>query len=185
MINRFFILLFIFSNISLDLYSDERQLIINRLIVINNITFSFIQLTNSKKESGTCILVFDNKLSCDYEDSKQKVILINGKTLVIKHKRYNKIYFYPISNSPFIKVFNKNNLINLINNSDYISNENIELTYVDRNNQKIIIFFKKNNYDLVGWRIIDQLQNVINFSIKIKHVNSEINPKKFLIPTIY
>ena len=47
----------------------------------------------------------------------------------------------------------------------------------------ITIYFNKNNYDLIGWRVVDQLQNEINFSIKIKNINSEINNKIFLIPS--
>lgn len=184
MFNKFFIFLFIFIYSFSNLYGDERQLIINRFIGINNITFDFEQITNKKKEIGTCILSFNNKLSCDYQDSMQKRILINGKTLVIQQKRYNKISLYPISNSPFIKIFNKNNLINLIRNSDYELKDSIELTYVGKNKEEIIIFFKKNTYDLVGWSMVDQLQNKINFSIKIKHVNTEIDPKIFKIPLL-
>ena len=184
MINKFFILLFIFINVSLCLKADEKQLIIDRLISFNNITFDFEQIINNKKEVGTCILVFDNKLSCDYEDSMQKRILINDKTLVVQQKRYDKIYYYPVSNSSFIKIFNKNNLINLIKKSDYQLNDNITLTYIGEDKAKITIFFKKDSYDLSGWRVVDNMQNVINFSIKIKFVNSEINPKIFIIPPI-
>ena len=183
MLIKFFILLFIFINIFFNIHATEKQLIINRLIEINNLTFDFIQLTNNKKEVGTCVLAFDNKLVCDYEDSFQKRIIINDKTLVIQQKRYNKTYFYPISKSSFIKIFNKNNLINLIKKSDYQLDNNIRLTYIGENKEKIVIFFKKNNYDLVGWEVTDQLQNTINFSIKIKYVNSEINPKIFKMPT--
>ena len=183
MLIKFFILLFIFINIFFNIHATEKQLVINRLIETNNLTFDFIQLTNNKKEVGTCVLAFDNKLVCDYEDSFQKRIIINDKTLVVQQKRYNKTYFYPISKSPFIKIFNKNNLINLIKKSDYQLDNNIRLTYIGENKEKIVIFFKKNNYDLVGWEVTDQLQNTINFSIKIKYVNSEINPKIFKMPT--
>ena len=179
---KFFTLLFVFINIFFNIHATEKQLIINRLIEINNLTFDFIQLTNNKKEVGTCVLAFDNKLVCDYQDSIQKRIIINDKTLVVQQKRYNKIYFYPISKSAFIKIFNKDSLINLIKKSDYQLDNNIRLTYIGRGEEKIIIFFKKSNYDLVGWEVIDQLQNTINFSIKIKYVNNEINPKIFKIP---
>jgi outer membrane lipoprotein-sorting protein len=155
----------IFINFSLVLYADEKQSIINRLVNIDNITFDFEQITNEKKEVGKCILVFDNKLNCDYEDSAQKRILTNGKTLIIQQKRYDKIYFYPIKNSPFVKILNKGSLINLIKESDYQLKNNIELTYFDRNKKKIIIFFETD-------------------SINIKYVNSEINPKIFKIPSI-
>tara|TARA_B110000027_G_C16050099_1_gene269538 strand:+ start:383 stop:946 length:564 start_codon:yes stop_codon:yes gene_type:complete len=182
--NKIFIFLIIFINFSLKLYADEKQLIINRLQNINNITFDFEQKTNKKKEIGTCVLVFDNKLSCDYKDSFQKRVLINNKTLVIHQKRYDKIYIYPISNSPFVKIFNKNSLINFIKNSDYRSDESIELTYRGENKEKIKIFFENGSYNLVGWSVVDQLQNTIYFSIKIKHINSEINPKIFKTPSL-
>ena len=94
MFNKFFIILFIIVSFSLNTFADEKKLIGDRLININNITFNFEQITNKKKETGTCTLVFDNKLICDYEDSMQKRILINKKTLVIQHRRYNKFYFY-------------------------------------------------------------------------------------------
>ena len=183
MFNRFFIPLFVFINLSLNLYSDEKQLIIDRLIIINNITFTFEQTTNNKKETGLCILSFDNKLMCDYKNSSQKNIIMNDKTLVIQKKKYGKIYFYPILNSPFSKIFNKNNLINLVKNSDYQLNDNIELTYVGKNKERIKIFFEKDSYNIVGWSVVDQLQNIINFSIEIKHINSEINHKIFKIPS--
>ena len=184
MFKKFFKILFIFFTFSINLQANEIQFIINQLIETDNITFDFEQSTNNKKEVGTCILVFDNKLSCDYKDSMQKKILINEKTLVVHQKKYDKVYFYPISNSPFIKIFNKSNLVNLIKKSDYKINNNIELTYIDQEKKKIIIFFEKDSYDLVGWKVVDQLQNIIDFSIKIKRVNSEINPKIFMIPQV-
>jgi len=182
--NKFFIFLFILVNSPLTIQANEKQLIINQLININNIIFDFEQTSNNKRETGTCVLSFNNKLSCDYKDSMQKRILVNNKTLIVQHRRYDKIYFYPISNSPFIKIFNKEKLINLIKISDYKLKNNIELIVIDKNKEKIIIFFDKNSHDLIGWRIVDQLQNVINFSIKIKYINSEINSEIFKVPTI-
>ena len=184
MFNKFFTFFFIFINFIFNVYANEKQLIIDRLINIDNITFSFVQVTNNKKEIGECILFFDNKLICDYEDSIQKRVLVNDKTLVVQQKRYNKTYFYPISNSPFRKIFNKGNLINIIKKSNYQLNGNIKLTYVLKNNERIIVFFEKDNYDLVGWRVVDQLQNVINFSIKTISINNEIDLKIFKIPSI-
>tara|TARA_B110000444_G_scaffold246349_1_gene267796 strand:+ start:715 stop:1272 length:558 start_codon:yes stop_codon:yes gene_type:complete len=175
----FFFIIF-FSNS----FSDEKKLIIDKLINTNNITFDFTQITNDKKELGSCVLLFDDKIKCNYKDTAQKEILINGKTLVIRQKTYNKIFFYPLSKSPFINIFNKKNLINLINKSKFTLKKNIELTYIDENEKEILIFFNRIDYDFVGWRVIDQLQNKIDFSIKIRNINSKINPKDFIIPSI-
>ncbi|MDA7606298.1 outer-membrane lipoprotein carrier protein LolA [Pelagibacteraceae bacterium] len=184
MFYKSFIGLFVFINLIVIAHADEKQLIINKIIGINNITFNFVQTTNNKKELGVCYLVFDNKLKCNYEDSKQKEIIINGNKLVVKHKRYDKIYFYPISKSPFIKIFNKTSLLNLIRESNYSLNKNIELIYIGQNKQKITIKFEKKSYNLLGWKVVDQLQNNINFSIDIKDINSKINSEIFTIPSI-
>ncbi len=184
MFSKFFILLFIFINFLPNLYANEKKLIINRLINIHNITFNFEQITNEKKEIGICILVFDNKLKCKYKDSMQKEVLINGKTLVVSQKRYNKNYFYPIANTMFVNILNKKKLINLIEKSSYKIKKNIELSYVDENNKRIITFFEKENYNLIGWKVSDQLQNNIFFSLKIISINNEHDPIIFKIPLI-
>ena len=166
------------------LHANKRKFIIDQINHIENITFDFKQITNEKMEFGTCYLVFDNKLSCDYEDSVQKRILINGNILVVQKRKYNKNYFYPLSNSAFIEIFNKSNLLNLVKNADLQLKNNIELTFIGKNKEKVIIFFEAETYDLVGWRVVDQLKNIINFSIDIKYKNSEIDPKIFKIPSI-
>lgn len=185
MSNKFITTLFFIVNFSFNLQADNKQLIIDRLIEIDNIKFNFKQTINEKKETGKCILVFDNKLNCNYQDSVHKEILINGKRLVIKHKRYDKIYFYPVANSPFMNILNKKSLINLIRKSNYKLKNNIELTYVDENNNEIKVFFDNNNYYLIGWSVRDQLQNEINFSLKITSINSKFDPKLFKIPRPY
>ena len=182
MFNKFLILLLILINFSPNLNGSEKKLIINRLIDTKNITFDFKQHTNKKKEFGKCILVFDNKLKCNYNDSTQKEILVNGKTFVVSQKRYDKVYFYPISNTPFVKILNKSNLINLIQKSNYKLTNNIELIYTDKNNKRITTFFDKKNYNFMGWKVSDSLQNNIFFSLKIKSINSEFDPKIFKIP---
>ena len=184
MFNKFFIPLLIFINFLPNLYANEKKLIINRLTNIQNITFNFEQITNKKKEIGMCILVFDNKLKCKYKDSMQKEVLINGKTLVVSQKRYNKNYFYPIANTMFVNILNKKNLVNLIEKSNYKIKKNIELTYVDENKKKIVTFFEKKNYNLIGWKVSDQLQNNILFSLKIESINNELDPTIFKIPLI-
>ncbi len=108
--------------------------------------------------------------------------MVNGKTFVVSQKRYDKVYFYPISNTPFVKILNKSNLINLIQKSNYKLTNNIELIYTDKNNKRITTFFDKKNYNFMGWKVSDSLQNNIFFSLKINSINSEFDPKIFKIP---
>ena len=181
---RFFLFLFLFLNYSLHSYADEKQLIINRLLEINNFTFNFKQIAQGKIETGTCFLVFDNKLKCNYFNEKKKEIIINNKTLVIIIKKYDKNYFYPVSKSPLQKILNKSSLINLIKKSNIELNDNIDLIYIDKDERKISVFFDKKNYELIGWKIKDKLQNEIYFSLKIQSTNTKINDKLFKIPSI-
>ena len=39
------------------MHADEKQLIINKFIGIDNITFNFVQLTNDKKEFGVFFIL--------------------------------------------------------------------------------------------------------------------------------
>ena len=181
---RIFLFFFLIFNYSLNLYADEKQSIINQLLKINNFTFNFKQITQGKEESGTCFLVFDNKLKCNYADDKQKEIIINNKTLVVMQKRYNKKFFYPISKSPFLKILSKNSLISLVRESNLELNDNIDLIYLDENEKKITVFFKKKSYDLLGWKIEDKFQNKIYFSLEIQNKNIEIDNDLFKIPSI-
>ena len=80
---KIFLIFFFLFNYSLNLYGNDKESIINQLLEINNFTFNFKQIAQGKIETGTCFLVFDNKLRCNYVDEKQKEIIINNKTLVI------------------------------------------------------------------------------------------------------
>jgi outer membrane lipoprotein-sorting protein len=182
---RFFLFFIFFLNCFLSLNANEKQSIINRLLEIDNFTFNFEQITHNKIEKVICFVVFDNKLKCDYVDKKQKKIIINGKRLAIIHKKYNKVYFYPISKSPFVKILNKNSLIQLVRESNLELNDKIDLIYFDKNKKKITIFFEKKNFNLIGWKIRDELRNEIYFSLKIKDINLENKEHLFKIPSIY
>ena len=154
------------------------------MLEIKNFTFNFEQITQGKIETGNCLLVFDNKLKCNYIDKNKKEIIINNKTLVVIQKTYNKIYFYPVAKSPFLKILGKKSLINLVIESNLELNDNIDLIYVDENKKKIIVSFEKKNYDLIGWKIEDKFQNQIHFSLEIQSKNTEIENNLFAIPSI-
>ena len=181
---KFCLYFFIFFCYFLNLHADKKQSIINQLLEINNFTFNFKQITQGEIETGICFLVFDNKLKCSYFDKKQKEIIVNNKTLVVIQKKYNKKYFYPISKSPFVKILNKTSLIGLVKKSNLELNDNIDLVYIDKNGRKITIFFDKKNYQLIGWKIKDKLQNEIYFSLQIQNINTEIKDNLFKIPSI-
>ena len=180
---RILITYFFFFNFFLNAYANEKEIIINRLLEIKNFSFNFKQISQNKTETGNCLLEFDRKLKCHYTDKLKKEITINNKTLVVWQKKYNKIYFYPISKSPFLNILTKNKLITLIQKSNLVVNQNIKLVYLDENEKKITVLFEKKNYELIGWLIEDEFQNEVNFSLQIENINNKISKNYFKVPS--
>ena len=99
------LLIILFFFFTLDLSANEKKQILIQLNNINSLEFTFEQLINGKNEKGNCLLQFPGKLKCNYFDSKQKELVINNKKLAITQKRYNKTYWYPLSKSPFLNIW--------------------------------------------------------------------------------
>ena len=98
-------------------YADIASKIINNLEKTRNYNFKFIQKINNKKESGNCILVFDRKLNCRYNNSG-KILISDGKNLIIKNKNSDFPNFYKLKNTSFYKLLDKSYLINQLKSSD-------------------------------------------------------------------
>jgi outer membrane lipoprotein-sorting protein len=180
---KFLITSIVFFNFFFSLNADEKKSIISSLLEVDNFSFSFEQTLKDKKETGKCLLAFNNKLRCSYNNELKKEIILNNKTLVVWKKKYNKKYFYHISKSLFLNILNKDKLFNLIQRSDLIqNNNNIELFYFDENQKKITLLFDKKNYELVGWKIENEFKDEIYFSLKIEKINNVIDKNYFKIP---
>ena len=166
-----------------NLYANEKKQIINQLINLNALEFTFKQIVNEKTENGGCLLEFPGKLKCNYFDDKQKELVINDKKLAITQKRYDKTYRYPISKSPFLNILYKDKLFKIINSGKLKKENNkIKLHYLNEN--EITIFFDNKTLNLVGWKIIDQYNNNIDFSIKIISKNDSYDENTFNLPKL-
>ena len=169
--------------ISTNLAASEKDRIISGLNSLNSLEFTFNQLINEKKEKGTCLLQFPGKLKCNYFDDKKKELIINNKRLAITQKRYNKTYHYPISKSPFLNILYKDKLVEIVKNGELkLSEQFVELIYFK--DEAITVLFDKKTLDLKGWKIIDQYNNKINFSLNIISKNSNFEKSTFKIPEI-
>jgi len=167
---------------SFNALSDQKINIISEINNLNSLEFEFQQKINDKLEKGDCLLEFPGKLKCNYYDNKQKTLIINNKKLVIFQKRYDKTYFYPISKSPFLNILYKENLIRLIKSGKLESTkDNFQLIY--NIEDEITVLFDKNNFELSGWKIIDQYNNEIIFNLKIKAKNVIFSKNTFKLPT--
>ena len=132
-----------------------------------------------------CYLKRPYYLRCSYNDKKQKNIIINKRTLVILHKRYNKSYFYPASKSYFDEILDKKKFVNLVRLGELKLNKNeIELIFYTEEKGEIIFYFDKIKFDLLGWKVKDINNNSTNFKITDLIKNEEFNLKIFRIPSM-
>ena len=177
----FFISFFLL--ITTSLLANEKNQIIAQLNSLNSLEFTFDQLINEKTEKGSCLLEFPGKLKCNYFDDKKKELVINNKRLAITQKRYNKTYHYPISKSPFLNILYKDKLLEIVQSGELkVSDQTIKLVYfVD---SEITVFFDKKSLDLKGWKIKDQYNNNINFSLNIVAKNEVFKKGTFKVPEI-
>ncbi len=177
-----FIIILFYSNTLLANVADE---IVRKLDETNNISFEFEQITNNQNESGKCLLVFPGKLKCIYNSKDGKEILVTNKSLyIIKHK-FKRSYRYPIKNSAFNIILNKNKILE---NIKMIDPSNIKETpkkyfYEVQASEGIYvkIFFGKKNKMLKGWETISYNQEPVIFNILNPVINSELK-EKFILP---
>ena len=175
---KIFIILILFSE---NLSANEKDQIVAQLNNLNSLESTFDQMVNDKTEKGSCLLEFPGKLKCDYFDDKKKELIINKKRLAITQKRYNKTYYYPISKSPFLNILYKDKLLEIVRSGEVeLSDQIIKLIYLSEN--EITVFFDKKTLDLKGWKIIDQYNNNINFSLNIIARNDVFKKGTFKIP---
>ena len=160
-----------------------KEQIISNLEKTNNLTFNFKQTIDDKSEEGNCIIEYPKKIYCLYDNFNKKIMVSNGKSLVIKNQTNNQFYLYPLKKTPLELILDKNYLINQIKNLEgrIIDNKYFNFT-ISNNDNKINIFFDNQTLNLIGWQTEDIYQNlVITFISKIK-VNQKIDKNIFKLP---
>ena len=174
----FFISVSIFFFLISKVYSDVSKKIINNLEEANNYSFKFIQQINQNKETGYCILVFNRKINCKYDNSG-KILISDGKNLIVKSKNSNIPNFYKLENTTFYSILDKQYLINQIVKNN-VRNEYGEL-FINLNYQDtdIKVFFDKEKLHIKGWKTTDIYNNSVLTEIMIKDVNKIINENIF------
>ena len=173
----FFFLLFFSTESSASIKND----IIQKLNKINSISFDFEQNINDKIETGNCTIKYPKKIYCKYNQSNKKILVSNGKSLVIK--TVTSYYIYPLKKTPLEFILDKEFIINKIDNiNDYYSDEKFVSFKFYKNNNEINIFFSKNNLNLVGWQTIDIYQNLSITYLSSVRINNEVKEKLFNLP---
>ena len=178
---RYFLIFFFYIYASVS-NAEIKDKIVQNLKDTQNLDFKFEQNVNGKIENGNCTIEYQKKIFCEYARSNNKILVSNGKSLVIKTR--TSYYRYPLKKTALNLILDKNFLINKIYDLDerIVDDSLINFAIVDGDNE-INIFFDKQTYDLVGWQNTDIYQNFnITFLSLIK--KNRLLPKNiFKIPT--
>ena len=154
------LLIFLLINWNSVALGSIKENIINILTETRNLSFNFEQNINGKIETGNCVIEYPKKIFCKYKKTKNKIIVSNGKSLVVITKN-GSYYRYSIKKTPLNYILDKDYLIKEIKNLQerIIDNKLINFTILKDDNE-INIFFDINNFNLVGWQTLDIYQNL-------------------------
>ena len=178
---KIFLFLFFLLSTS-NSFAAIKENLIENLKKINNLSFQFEQNINGKIENGNCTIKYPKKIFCAYNLSNKKILVSNGRSLVIKTN--NSYYIYPIEKTPLNSILDKEFLIKKINNlkEKIIDEKFINFNFIHNENE-INLFFDKKTLNLIGWQTMDIYQNLsityLNSIIK----NQPLKKNLFKIPT--
>ena len=185
MIKKLFVI-FLFLIISISsIEASIKNEIVDNLKKINNLVFDFTQTISEKEEKGSCTIEYPKKIYCLYDNRNKKIMVSNGKSLVIKNQVSNQLYFYRLKQTPLNLILDKDYLINQIENLKLriINDKYVNFLLINNNNQ-INIFFDKKTLNLIGWQTEDIYQNLTIFFISNIRINEKIDKKIFKLPKL-
>ena len=176
-----YLIFFIFLILITNSGASNKEKIIDNLKNTRNLYFDFEQNINGKIENGNCTIEYPKKMFCEYSKSNNKILVSNGKSLVIK--TISSYYRYPLDKTPLFFILDKDFLISKINVlEERIVDESLINYTIKENDIEINIFFNNRTFNLVGWQTKDIYQNLnITFLSSIKK-NEAINKDLFKLP---
>ena len=176
-----YILTIIFIFFSQNTSASDKENIIKNLNEIQNISFKFEQNINGKVEKGNCVIEYPKKIYCKYNSANKKILVSNGKSLVIKTK--NSYYIYSLEKTSLNLILDQSFLVKKILEIKEKKNKNRFLNYnFFENGNEIDIFFDKKNFNLAGWKVIDIYQNTSVTIISSISKNQKLKKNIFNLP---
>ena len=169
------LLIFLFINFNSYALSSVKENIIKSLKITNNLSFNFEQNINGKIEKGNCIIEYPKKIYCKYDNLNGKILVSNGKSLVIKTK--NGIYYRYAIKRKF-----------LINQIQSLKQRVIDDRFINftifKDENEINVFFDIKNFDLIGWQTLDIYQNLNITYLSFLKKNQILKKSIFKLPSL-
>tara|TARA_B100000073_G_scaffold302044_1_gene269362 strand:- start:764 stop:1321 length:558 start_codon:yes stop_codon:yes gene_type:complete len=180
------ILIFFFLNFFNNSFASIKADIINNFKKIENLTFDFKQIIEDETEEGKCVIKYPKKINCMYDNFKKKLIVSNGKSLVIKNQNGKEYFRYRLDQTSLALILSKDLLLKKMEELDgKVIDNKYYIFYLENNGSKINIFFDKNTFNLVGWQTEDVYQNLVITYIFNLVKNSKIDKKLFVLPATH
>ena len=176
-----FFFISIFLILLSNTHANNKDKIIENLQNTENFNFKFEQNINGKIENGNCTIQYPKKIYCKYLN-KDKILVSNGKSLVIKTK--SSFYRYPLKKTPLNLILDKDFLVKKIVrlNEKILNKTNINFSIV-QNDIEINVFFDNINFNLVGWQTKDIYQNFNITYLSSIQKNQQVNKDLFKLPS--
>ena len=171
------LLIFLASKTSANI----KENIILNLKNIENINFNFEQNINGKIENGNCTIQYPKKIFCKYNLGNQKILVSDGKSLIIKTTA--SYYKYSLDKTPLNYLLDKEFLIKKINESNarIVQKKFINFKFTENENE-INVFFDIKNFNLLGWQTLDIYQNLSITYLSSISVNKNLKRNLFNLP---
>ena len=178
---KYFFLIFLLITFTSKVSADIKNTIIQNLQNTQNLSFNFEQNINGKLENGSCTIEYPKKINCKYDLINKKILVSNGRSLVIKTN--NSYYIYPLEKTPLNLILDKDFLIKKVKilEEKIVDESLINFRFVEENTE-INVFFDKKTLNLIGWQTIDIYQNLsITFLYSISK-NKILEKNLFKLP---
>ena len=161
--------------------ANIKENIVLKLKNIENINFNFEQNINGKIENGNCTIQYPKKILCKYNLGNQKILVSDGKSLIIKTTA--SYYKYSLDKTPLNYLLDKEFLIKKINESNarIIQKKFVNFKFTENENE-INVFFDIKNFNLLGWQTLDIYQNLSITYLSSISVNKNLKRNLFNLP---
>ncbi len=154
----------------------------NKLYETDNISFKFIQKIGEKTEQGECIILYPKKILCRYDGKYKKILVSNGKSLVINSKKIKNYLRYQLKETPLDLILDKKFLLDKLDQVETIEENDETFSFnITHNNNLLNIFFDKINYEIKGWTTTDIYLNKVETKLSNIETNIMIDDRIFRV----
>ncbi len=174
-----FILIFFYP---INIFASSKELIKSKLNETDNISFKFIQKIGKKTEKGDCIISYPKKILCKYDDIYNKILVSNGRSLIINSKKITNYLRYQLKDTPLNLILDKKFLLDKLDQVETIKENDETFSFkIAHNNNLLNIFFDKISYEIKGWTTTDIYLNKVETKLSNVETNIMINERIFRV----